>query len=69
MYNYYIYGIGVHSEIKLYELDERKVRKDVLIHYGVLPEELRGLLRQGITRKMDKNRVWFCNDYRHFVIS
>ena len=69
MHQYYIYGLGIHTEVKLYDLDERKVQKDVLIHYGVVPGDIAAYTEKGLTSTMSPSRVWFRNDIGHFVIT
>lgn len=69
MYQYYIYGVGIQSEIKLYELEECKAKQDVLIHYGKIPEDIVRYTEQGLTSSMSSVRVWFRNDAGHFVIT
>lgn len=69
MYQYYIYGLGIHSEIKLYNLEEQEVKKDVLIHYGEVSEEIVRYTKEGLNSSMSLTRVWFRNDVGHFVIT
>lgn len=69
MHQYYIYGLGIHTEIKLYQLDERTVPRDVLIHYGVVSDDILAYTEKGLTSTMSPTRVWFRNDIGHFVIT
>ena len=68
MYQYYIYGLGVHTEIKLYNLQEQEVEQDVLIHYGNVPDDIAKYTEQGLASSMSPVRAWFRNDVGHFVI-
>ena len=68
MYQYYIYGLGVHTEIKLYNLKEQKVARDVLIHYGNVSNDIVEYTERGLASSMSPVRVWFRNDIGHFVI-
>ncbi|MBE5931096.1 MAG: hypothetical protein E7268_08620 [Lachnospiraceae bacterium] len=68
MHQYYIYGIGIHSEIKLYNLVETPVAPDVTIHYGPLPEDIIARTARGITSTMSPDRIWFRNHIGHFII-
>jgi len=69
MYQYCIYGLGIHTEIKLYNLQEQEVPKDVWIHYGEVPDEIVEYTERGLASTMSSTRVWFRNDIGHFVIS
>lgn len=69
MYQYYIYGVGIHTEIKLYNLQECKVPQDVLIHYGTISKDIAEYTEKGLASSMSPKRVWFRNDIGHFVIS
>lgn len=69
MHQYYLYGLGIHTEIRLYSLDERKVQRDVLIHYGTIPEDIAAFAEEGLSSTMSPSRVWFRNDVGHFVIT
>ncbi len=69
MFQYYLYGLGIHTEIKLYDLDEQNVEKDVWIHYGKVPEEIREFTAKGLASTMSPDRVWFRNDIGHFIIT
>lgn len=68
MYQYYIYGLGIHTEIKLYDLKEREVAADVLVHYGVVSDDIAEYTKQGLTSIMSPTRVWFRNSIGHFVV-
>ena len=68
MYQYYIYGLGVHTEIKLYHLQEQEVARDVLIHYGNVPDDIAKYTEQGLASSMSPVQAWFRNDVGHFVI-
>jgi len=68
MYQYYIYGLGVHTEIKLYNLKEQKVARDVLIHYGNVSNDIVEYTERGLASSMSPARAWFRNDIGHFVI-
>lgn len=69
MHQYYIYGLGIHTEIRLYNLDERMVQRDVLIHYGTVSEDIAEYTEKGLTSTMSASRIWFRNDIGHFVIT
>lgn len=69
MHQYYIYGLGIHSEIKLYNLDETEVKCDVKIHYGMISNEIALYMEHGLTSTMSPTRVWFRNDVGYFVIT
>ena len=69
MYQYYIYGLGIHTEIKLYNLEEQEVPQDVLVHYGTVSEDIAEYTKKGLASTMSPRRVWFRNDIGHFVIS
>lgn len=69
MYQYYIYGLGIHTEIRFYNLEEKSVSGDVLVHYGVISREIEEYMRKGLTSAMSAERVWFRNENAHFVIS
>lgn len=70
MYSYYIYGLGVKSEVRLYQLEQYNgPKEDVFIHYGEADEDIRLLIEQGINSSMSRTRVWFRNDIGIFVIS
>lgn len=69
MYRYYIYGLGIRSEIKLYQLEQyTKEAKDVLIHYGKIEEDIAAYADKGANSAMSANRLWFRNELGHFVI-
>lgn len=68
MYQYHIYGLGIHSEIKLYNLAETPVTPDVTVHYGPLPEDIITRTEQGMASSMSPSRIWFRNDIGHFII-
>lgn len=68
MYQYYIYGIGIHSEIKLYNLAEAPVAPDVTVHYGPLPKDIITRTQQGLTSCISLSRIWFRNEIGHFII-
>lgn len=68
MYQYSIYGLGIHSEIKLYNLAETPITPDVLVHYGEVPEDIIEKTKQGNVSSMSQTRVWFQNDVGHFII-
>lgn len=68
MYQYHIYGVGIHSEIKLYNLPETPVSPDVSVHYGALPEDIVQLTERGITSSLSASRIWFRNDTGYFII-
>lgn len=69
MHQYHIYGLGIHSEIKLYNLDETEVKCDVKIHYGMISNEIDLYMEHGLTSTMSPTRVWFRNDVGYFVIT
>lgn len=69
MYRYYIYGLGIRSEIKLYQLEQyTKEAKDVFIHYGKIEEDIAGYADKGANSAMSAERLWFRNELGHFVI-
>ncbi len=68
MYQYHIYGLGIHSEIKLYNLIETPVTPDVTVHYSPLPEDIITRTEQGMASSMSPSRIWFRNDIGHFII-
>ncbi len=68
MYQYFIYGLGIHSEIKLYNLTETPSKPDVLVHYGSIPEDIIEKTKRGHVSSMSQTRVWFQNDAGHFII-
>lgn len=69
MYHYYLYGIDIASEVKLYHLDQRQGEKeDVRISYGMAGEEIEEKMKQGINSAMSSTRVWFVNDIGIFVV-
>ena len=68
MYQYFIYGLGIHSEIKLYNLEETPSMPDVLVHYGSIPEDIIEKTKRGHVSSMSQTRVWFQNDAGHFII-
>lgn len=69
MHQYYIYGLGIHTEVRLYHLEERPVKQDVLVHYGTVSDDIAAYTEKGLASSMSPNRVWFRNDIGHFVIS
>lgn len=69
MYQYYIYGLGIKSEIRLYHLEQYHGSvSDVLVHYGRIDKDIEQYAKEGIYSTMSKNRVWFRNDIGFFVI-
>ncbi|MBQ8798848.1 MAG: hypothetical protein IJZ55_04710 [Lachnospiraceae bacterium] len=68
MYQYYIYGLGLHSEIKLYHLEETSAAPDVTVRYASVPEDIGLLTAQGVASAMSVSRIWFRNDSGHFII-
>lgn len=68
MYQYYIYGLGIHSEIKLYNLEETSSAPDVTVRYASVPDDIATLTAQGIASSMSAERIWFRNDSGHFII-
>lgn len=69
MYYYYLYGIFVKSEVKLYNLDIIPEHEhDLFVHYGELSEEIIKSRNDGITSVMSQNQAWFTNDVGVFVI-
>lgn len=69
MHQYFMYGLGLHSEIKLYSLEETEVKCDVKIHYGTISNEIALYTKEGLASTMSPSRVWFRNDIGHFVIT
>lgn len=70
MYGYYIYGLGIESEVRLYHLEEYNGhKKDVYIHYGAVSGNISECISRGINSQMSKTSVWFRNDAGIFVIS
>jgi len=69
MYKYFIYGLGIWSEIKLYQLEEYVGEaKDVTVRLGKITEDLVGYADRGATSAMSPERLWFRNDIGHFVV-
>ena len=68
MYQYYIYGLGIHSEIKLYNLEETSSAPDVTVRYASVPDDIATLTAQGIASSMSAERIWFRNDSGHFIV-
>lgn len=69
MFNYYIYGIQIQSEIKLYNLQENALASpDVTVRYGKPDEDIVEYLQNGINSSMNASRVWFANDVGVFAI-
>lgn len=68
MYQYYIYGVGIHSEIKLYNLEETLAEPDITVHYGPLPEDIIARTQKGLTSCISPSRIWFRNEIGHFII-
>ena len=69
MYQYFIYGLGIQSELKLYSLEEYPgITQDVTVHYGRVGEDITARINAGIASSMNGERVWFRNDYGIFVI-
>lgn len=70
MYRYYIYGLGIDSEVRLYHLEQYNgYKKDVYIRCGAVSENIVESISQGINSRMSKTSVWFRNDVGIFVIS
>ena len=70
MYRYYIYGLGIDSEVRLYHLEQYNgYEKDVYIRCGAVSENIVESISQGINSRMSKTSVWFRNDVGIFVIS
>ena len=68
MYQYYIYGLGIHSEIKLYNLEEVPSAPDVTVRYASVPDDIAALTAQGLASSISSSRIWFRNDSGHFII-
>lgn len=69
MYKYYIYGLGIKSEIKLYQLEQYGGNaEDVIVRYGEITDDIAKYTQEGIASSMSENRVWFRNDIGHFII-
>lgn len=69
MYKYYIYGLGIKTEVKLYHLEQYVGNsEDVYVHYGTITEDIEERIRQGISSSMSQNRAWFKNATGIFVI-
>lgn len=69
MFNYFIYGLRVSSEIQLYNIAEAPEGEcDVKVYKGSIDDEIKGLIARGITSSMNPERVWFINDSGVFVI-
>ncbi len=69
MHQYYIYGLGIHTDVRLYHLDEKLVKRDVLVHYGTVSDDIEEYTKKGLASTMSPSRVWFRNDIGHFIIS
>uniref|UniRef100_UPI00405601DA hypothetical protein n=1 Tax=Acetatifactor sp. TaxID=1872090 RepID=UPI00405601DA len=69
MYRYYIYGLGIKSEMKLYQLEQYAGEaEDVTVRYGEITDDIARYTKDGITSSMSANRVWFRNDIGYFII-
>ncbi len=69
MKKYYIYGLGIQSEIKLYQLEQYDGSAlDVKIHYGRITADIEEYVINGKVSSMSPVRAWFMNDAGHFVI-
>lgn len=70
MFHYLIYGLGISSEIRLYQLEQYTGdSEEVFIHYGAVTEDIEGSIDKGISSSMSPNRAWFINDTGIFVIA
>lgn len=70
MYSYYIYGLGIQSEIRLYQLEQYTGGAvDVTVYRGEIPADIAQYAKAGSKSSMSRNRAWFCNDLGHFIIS
>lgn len=68
MYQYYIYGLGIHSEIKLYNLEETSSEPDVTVCYASVPDDIAALAEQGVASSITASRIWFRNNSGHFIV-
>lgn len=68
MYQYYIYGLGIHSEIKLYNLEETSSAPDVTVRYASVPDDIAALAEQGVASSITASRIWFRNNSGHFIV-
>lgn len=68
MFQYYIYGLGIHSEIRLYNLEETPSAPDVTVCYASVPEDITALTEQGMASSISASRIWFRNDRGHFIV-
>lgn len=69
MYQYDIYGLGIHTEIKLYNLEERAVPCDVRVHYGMVPKDIVASAGKGLISGLTPSRAWFRNERGYYVIT
>lgn len=68
MYQYYIYGLGIHSEIRLYNLEETPCKPDVTVGYASVPDDIAALAEQGVASSITASRIWFRNNSGHFIV-
>lgn len=69
MYRYFIYGLGIWSEIKLYQLEQYiGAAQDVTVRRGELPPDIVRYAEEGMKSSLSPNRAWFCNELGHFLI-
>ena len=69
MYQYYIYGLKIDSEIKLYHLDEcPNTIRDVHIHYEHMNEKINQFVQDGYASGIFEGSVWFRNSTGIFQI-
>lgn len=73
-YHYKVYGLIVKSQVLLPELivanDDEIGNIDVDVTYGIMPEEVKKMLDNGITCKLEKDSMWFSvNNVGHYYIT
>jgi len=69
MKKYYIYGLGIKSEIALYRLEQYDGdADDVHIHYGEISEDIKAYIAQGKVSSRSAHRVWLHTEMGHFII-
>ena len=67
MNKYYIYGVGIKSEIKLYQLEQYQGEaEDVNVHFGEIPQDILGYVADGKVSSMSPSRAWFQRRFCYF---
>ena len=68
MYKYKIYGIGIHSDFKLYNLAETDVPPDAYIRRISDGFDRSEMMAANINYKLVPGGIWFMNDYGQFYV-